>query len=202
MYDEALEQLEQGVELGDMLGETSWKAWFYLYMAYVHLRSNDFGKALETCKNSENIARDSGDANLLRRVLHMRGVIQLEREDNEEARKTAMELQSVIEGGMQKKAIRYYHNLLGFIKLKERNFSGAVENFIEANSLLPAEYDEDHGHAFFLYSLAKAYREAGNADAAQQEYEGILSLTTGRFYYGDLYVSSKEQLESSGKTNS
>jgi tetratricopeptide (TPR) repeat protein len=202
MYDEALEQLEQGVELGDMLGETNWKAWFYLNMAYVHLRLNDFDKALETCKNSENIARDSGDADLLRRALHMRGVIQLEREGTEEARKTAMELQSVIEHGMQKKAIRYYHNLFGLIKLKERNFSGAVEDLMEANSILPAEYDEDHGQAFFLYSLAKAYSEAGNADAAHQEFEEILSLTTGRFYYGDLYVSSKEQLESSGKTDS
>jgi hypothetical protein len=39
-----------------------------------------------------------------------------------------------------------------------------------------------------------ALSNAGNNDAAQKEYERILSLTTGRFYFGDLYVKAQEQL--------
>jgi hypothetical protein len=44
-----------------------------------------------------------------------------------------------------------------------------------------------------------AYSDAGNADAARREYESILSLTTGRFYYGDLYADAREQLALLGK---
>jgi len=39
-----------------------------------------------------------------------------------------------------------------------------------------------------------AFSDAGNNEAAQKEYEKILSLTTGRFYYGDLYLKAQEQL--------
>lgn len=193
-YAEALEQLEQGVDLGDMLGETSWKAWFLLYMAYVHLRSENLDDALVACENSKNVAMKSGDADLLRRALHMRGLIQLERDEKDNAQKTAEELRALIVNGMAKKAIRYSHNLFGTIKLKEDDLIAAVKELELAQSLLPAEYDEDHGQAFFLYPLAGAYRDAGNVDAARQEYEKILSLTTGRFYYGDLYVKAQEQL--------
>ncbi|MGD8540209.1 MAG: protein kinase, partial [Candidatus Aminicenantes bacterium] len=198
-YAEALEQLEQGVELGDMLGETSWEAWFYLYMADVHLRSESHDKALEACENSKNIAMESGNADLLRRALHMIGLIQLERDEEEEAQKTAEELQALVDNGMVKKHARYSHDLVGMIKLKEGNPMEAVEELKEAQSLLPAEYDVDHGHALFFYHLAMAYSDAGNADAARREYESILSLTTGRFYYGDLYEDAREQLALLGK---
>ncbi len=198
-FDEALEQLEQGLDLAEMLGETSWKAWFYLYTAYVHLKSKNPEKALEACNDSANIASESGNSGLLIRALHMKGLIQIERDETEEAQYTAKELQAQIERGMAKKAIRYSHNLLGIIKLREGNLNGAVEELEEAQSLLPAEYDENHGQAFFLYPLAGAYRDAGNIDAARKEYERILSLTTGRFYYGDLYVDSQRQLSPLGK---
>ena len=95
---------------------------------------------------------------------------------------------------MVKKAARYSHNLFGIIKQKEGNLDGAIEELQETKSLLPGEYEKDHGQAFFLFPLAMAYSDAGNNDAAQQEYEKILSLTTGRFYYGDLYITAQEKL--------
>jgi serine/threonine protein kinase/Tfp pilus assembly protein PilF len=193
-YSEAIEQLEQGVDLGDMLGEKSWKSWFYLYMAYVHLRSGNLDFAWEACENSKNTALESGETNFVRRAIHMRGLIQLERNEKDEAQKTAEELRSQIESGMVKKAARYSHNLFGIIKQKEGNLDGAIEELQETKSLLPGEYEKDHGQAFFLFPLAMAYSDAGNNDAAQQEYEKILSLTTGRFYYGDLYITAQEKL--------
>jgi tetratricopeptide (TPR) repeat protein len=177
-----------------MLGETSWEAWFYLYMAYVHFRSESLDDALEACENSMNIAMDSGDASLLRRALHMKGLIQLERGEKELAQKTAEELRSLIESGMAIKAIRYSHNLFGMIKLKEGNLSESLEDLQEAQSLLPAEFNVDHSQALFLYPLAMAYSNSGDIDTARQEYKRILSLTTGRFYYGDLYADSEEHL--------
>jgi tetratricopeptide (TPR) repeat protein len=182
-----------------MLGETSWEAWFYLYMAYVYLRSENLESALEACENSRNIAMESGDADLLRRALHVKGLIQLDRDEKGAAQLTANELQALIEKGMAKKAIRYVHNLMGMIKLKESDQNAAVEELKRAQSLLPAQNDLDYGQALFLYPLALAYSHAGNTNAAQQEYESILSLTTGRFYYGDLYRDAQEKLALLGK---
>jgi serine/threonine protein kinase/Flp pilus assembly protein TadD len=193
-YSESLEQLEQGVDLGDMLGETSWKSWFYLYQAYIHLRSGSLDSAMEASDNSRSVALESGNVSFVRRALFMRGLIQIERGEKDEAQKTAEELRSLIESGMAKKAIRYSHNLFGIIKMNENSINDAIEELKKAQSLLPAEYEVDHGQAFFLYPLAIAYSNAGDNDAAQEEYKRILSLTTGRFYYGDLYVSAQEQL--------
>jgi len=38
--------------------------------------------------------------------------------------------------------------------------------------------------------LALAYYESGDLDNAQEEYERITALTTGRLYYGDIYAKS------------
>ena len=45
-------------------------------------------------------------------------------------------------------------------------------------------------HAYFIEPLALAYYKAGDKDKAQEEYERIISLTTGRFYHGDIYAKS------------
>jgi tetratricopeptide (TPR) repeat protein len=38
--------------------------------------------------------------------------------------------------------------------------------------------------------LALAYYKMGDLDKAQEEYEKITSLSTGRLYYGDIYAKS------------
>jgi len=45
-------------------------------------------------------------------------------------------------------------------------------------------------HALFIDSLASAHYKIGNIEKAREEYEKIVILTTGRIYYGDIYVKS------------
>ena len=193
-YEDAIEQLEQGIDLGDMLGETGWKSWFHLYSAYIHLLSESFDEALEACENSLSAAKDAGESHLHRRALHMKGLIHLGKKEPSEAQKIAGELKDLIEAGLAKNTLRYHHHLVGMIEMDQGNFEGAVENFNKAIALLPAAYNVDHEQALFIYPLALAYTELGNAEASQKEYEKIVSLTTGRFYSGDIFVEAQRQL--------
>jgi len=101
----------------------------------------------------------------------------------------------LIEKGLNKKAIRYYYHLTGMIELKKENFSNAIEHFKKARSLLPFQYTDgqhtdDDSHALFIDPLAFSYYKSGNLEKAREEYEKIISLTTGRLNYGDIYAKS------------
>jgi len=94
---------------------------------------------------------------------------------------------------MNKKAIRYYHYLLGMIELKRQNFPRAVSYFKKALSLLPSQYSLSpmafsNDQALFREPIALAYLKSGELKAAQQEYEKIISLTAGRLLFGDIYA--------------
>ena len=115
----------------------------------------------------------------------------------DEAQRAAAELKELIESGLNKKAIRYYHHLLGMIELKRKNFSKAVEFFKRGISLLQYqcffEYTQwliPDSHALFMEPLALAYYKMGDLDSAQEEYEKITSLSSGRLFFGDIYVKS------------
>jgi tetratricopeptide (TPR) repeat protein len=192
--EEALEQLEQGIDLGDMLGETGWKSWFHWYSAYIQLGAGNFAEALEACENSLSAALEAGESNLRRRALHMKGLILLRKKEPAEAQKIAEELKNVVEGGLGKNTMRYHNHLLGMIELDKGNFEGAAGEFKKAITLLPEEYNVDHVQAVFIYPLAIAYSELGNEGAAQKEYNKIISLTTGRFYTGDIFTEAQKML--------
>jgi tetratricopeptide (TPR) repeat protein len=48
----------------------------------------------------------------------------------------------------------------------------------------------DDEYALFLDPLALAYYRLENLDKAQEQYEKITSLTTGRLHCGDIYAKS------------
>ena len=80
--------------------------------------------------------------------------------------------------------------------MDNHNFERAAEEFKKALALLPEQYNVNHEQATFIYALATAYSESGDVETAQQEYEKIVSLSTGRFYTGDVYVDIQKQLSS------
>jgi len=187
-------QSTQGIELSEMLDEKKWRSWFHRYLAYLLLKSGDLEKALGECNKSLNNAVESELLGEQRWTLHLKGLIQMEMNSLTEAQISADELKKLIESGMNKKAIRHYHHLLGRIEFEKNNYSEAVKNFEMALSLLPSQHSDDElpsqSHALFMNSLAATYFEIGDFDKAQAEYEKIISLTSGRLYYGDIFVKS------------
>jgi tetratricopeptide (TPR) repeat protein len=86
---------------------------------------------------------------------------------------------------------------LGKTELKRENFSKAVEFFKRGISLLQYQCYSDYpqwltpdSHALFMEPLALAYYKMGDLDKAQEEYEKITSLSSGRIYYSDIYAKS------------
>ncbi len=189
-FDQAREQLNQGLDLAGMLEDSLWEAWFRLYLAYVALRAGDPEAALAGCEQAGSVAEEAGVLDIQRRALFMKGLVFLEMNAMDEAQATARQLLELIDQGMIEKAKRYHHHLMGMIELKKGNFAQAIQEFKTAISLLPAEFNIDSWHALFAEPLARAYYLDENLDAAWKEYENIASLTAGRMYHGDIFAKS------------
>jgi len=105
-----------------------------------------------------------------------------------EAQRTAEELKTLIEQGLNKKIIRLYHHLAGCIELEKKNFPQAIEKLQKALSL--ESFGPPLMPAVVIDSLAKAYFESGDLEKAKKEYERITKLTAGRLGEGEIYVKS------------
>jgi tetratricopeptide (TPR) repeat protein len=124
-------------------------------------------------------------------TLHSHGKILLEMGNLGGAERAADEMKAEIDGWLNPKLIRIWHDLAGHIDLARNDVAQAVEHFERAVSLLPYQYDPDgHNHAEYYSSLAYAYYLSGDLARAQQWYENILSLTSGRLGSGDIYAKS------------
>jgi tetratricopeptide (TPR) repeat protein len=78
------------------------------------------------------------------------------------------------------------------IELEKKNTTQAIKRFKSAISLLPYEsrvisFDE---HAVFFDALSSGYYKAGELENSLAEYENVISLTTGRLKYGDIYAKA------------
>ncbi len=196
-FEKSEEQLKQGILLAKEIVEKRWESSLQLDYTYRYLKSGRFKEALKELQNAQEAAIQGESLFLQICSLHYKGIAYLEMKSMDEAQRAAAELKELIESGMNKKAIRYYHHLLGKIELKRKNFSKAVEFFKRGISLLHYQCYSDNfqwlipdSHALFMEPLALAYYKMGDLDTAQEEYEKITSLSSGRLFFGDIYVKS------------
>jgi serine/threonine protein kinase/tetratricopeptide (TPR) repeat protein len=120
--------------------------------------------------------------------LTWKGSIQAEMKSFDEAQKTAEELKSLIEKGINKKELRWPEYILGLIELVKKNYRQAADLFGRACGRLNFESDSGTDHALYFDGLARALYGSGDLDKARQEYEKITLLTTGRLGYGEIYA--------------
>ncbi len=160
-------------------------------LAYIYLKSGDPEKALEECNKEWSSAVESENLSGQRKILHYKGIVLLEMNSMDKAKRIANELKEMIDKGMNKKHIRYYYHLLGSIELTKGNIPEAIKYFRETLSNMPFQYTiEINSSAIFLDSLAYAYYKAKDLGKAQEGYERITSLTVDRIFYGDIYARS------------
>ena len=189
-FEESKNKYHQGIELAEKAGEMEWKSWHHYCLSYLYLRSGNPEDALIECNEALNSAIEWENLSMQRLALHMKGLSYVEMKSLDEAQKTADELKELIENGKIRKAMRLYYNLMGIIELERENFTEAIEYFNQALTLMPSQYNPDHGQVLFIDPLAFAYYKAGDYEKAKQEYERIIHLTTGRLYYGDMFAKS------------
>ena len=203
-FDESLNMFKQGIELAESMGEVEWKSNYHVHIAYCYLKSGNLEAALEECDKAQRGYVEVGSLSGQEFILLIEGMICLEMDNINEAQRAARELKNIVEKDLNKKSIRLYQHLLGRIELKRRNFAEAVENIEEGISLLPFQRYTGP-HALYIEALASAYYKSGNLERAKEEYEKILSLTSGRIRFGDNYVRSFYMLgkiyEQQGDTN-
>jgi tetratricopeptide (TPR) repeat protein len=120
--------------------------------------------------------------------LFTRGRIQAEMRSFDEARKTAEELKSLIEKGVNRKELRRYEYILGQIELERGNYRQAADLFGRACGWLDFQGEWSPEQAPYFANLARAFYESGDLDKARKTYERITLLTTGRGYDGDIYA--------------
>ncbi len=120
--------------------------------------------------------------------LFWQGRILGEMKSFDEARRTAEELKSVIDKGINAKELRYYEYILGLIEFGKRNYGRAAEFFASACEREGQVNFE--GDALYLNALARAMFESGDLEKTRQEYEKITLQTAGRLAYGDIYAKA------------
>ena len=192
-FKEAEKNFRKSLEIAEEINQPYVEGLNRIILAYLHLKTGNISAALEGCETELSKGVQEGSINRQIRVYFMKGLAHLQRDDEEEAEKSATELKSIVDQWLNKKMIRYHHLLLGLIELKEENFSKALRLFNKAILLVPFQWDfwdwlDDH--ALFINPLAFAHYKSGNFDKAIEEYERITSLTIGRFHYGDIYVKA------------
>nr|NIN92522.1 tetratricopeptide repeat protein [bacterium] len=189
-FAEAKKEAIEGIKLAEELGEKVWKAGFHLILGYTHLSSGQPENALEECDKVLSEALKSESFGGQRNSLHLKGSILLEMSALDEAQREANELKELIEKGLNRKEIRYYDHLTGRIQLELENFSIAIKNFEKALSLIPNQSGAASHHALFIEALALAYYRSGDLEKAEEQYKKIISLTSGRLGYGNIYAKS------------
>jgi tetratricopeptide (TPR) repeat protein len=189
-YKESESQINLGIELAEKIPERSWELNLLLYLEYIYLSLGKPDKSLEACNKAWGAASETDNSGGKRRSLMDKGIAYLAMNSPAEAQKTAAELKTLIDQGLNKNAIRYYYHLLGRIELRKKNYSSAIEYFQKAIALLPYQHDFVDEHAVFMDALASAYDRAGDVEQARQQYEKISRLTCGRFLYGDIFAKS------------
>jgi len=146
------------------------------------------GDPQDALNENEALTKLALEESHLRMALYNKGLIFIEMKEMNAAQNAALELKKIIDRGINKNSVTYYHHLMGEISLAKGNSSEAVEYFKKALSL--EGYGPLAKRADFQYSLAIAYYKAGNIEEAMKAFEQITSLTSGRLNYGIHYAKS------------
>jgi len=151
-------------------------------------------KSLEACRQSKASALEAESLRLERIALHYQGLCYLSMNSLDKARETAAELKALCQQGPHKKAVRYFYHLAGMIELEKKNFSEAIKLIKDSEVLLSYEISpsllSSNEHGLFFNSAVQAYYLSGQLEKAKAAYERVISLTTGRIRYGDIYAKS------------
>lgn len=106
----------------------------------------------------------------------------------DQALRTAEDLKTLIDSGLNPKEMRFYEYILGLAALTQGDATRAAGLLGSACARLDPEDFFSTGQGLFLSAYAGALRESGDPSRARAIYEKITLLTTGRSEDGDLYA--------------
>jgi serine/threonine protein kinase/Tfp pilus assembly protein PilF len=190
------EHLGKIIENSQSLGAKWMESQARSILAFRYIISGRPQEALRECNKALELGTQAKRMDLQRLASHYKALAYLKGNSLTRAQRTAEELKTLIENGSHQKEMRRYYHVVGMIEIERKNYPQAIEHLETALSLLPfqsSQWDEAHllnNHALYIDSLALAYYRAGNLDRAQEIYNRISQLTTGRLYFEDVYARS------------
>ena len=185
-FERALDFLNQAIDEVTAVGERKLLRSLHQRMASIHLARGDLSGA-----DAEIEFALAGSVTDRIFALNTLGMILLEMGDIGGAERAAGEMKAEIDGWLNPGLMRCWCNLAGHIDLASNDVGQAVEHFEQAVSLLPYQHEPDGDeHAPYYGSLAYAYYLSGDVARAQEWYENIQLLTSGRMLFGDIYAKS------------
>jgi tetratricopeptide (TPR) repeat protein len=187
-FQEATEQLEQGIPLMEKTGEKALAVQARYYLSYYYDILRDFQKALAYNNEVLKYATENKSLAWNRNGLFMRTFILAEMRSFFEALKTAEELKKLYESDLNKKLIRYYYAVMSKIELERTDYAKAIG--YGEDSLALFSYGELTRPVYVYEFLGQAHYRKGDMEKARDVYEKIPNLTTGRLAYGDIYARS------------
>jgi len=190
-FEKSLGHFRQGVEQSEKLGEEAWKSGFHWNLAYVYLKTSQPEESIKKLTMARRSAEQAESISGQITALHLKGLAQLEMKLLDEAQRTADELKEQIDTWLNRKLVRHYWHLMGMIEQNRDNLSKAIEYFEKAISFLDYQrqvYSDNH--SLFYDSLAFALYKKRDLEKAQEQYNLITKLTTGKIIFGDIYAKS------------
>jgi serine/threonine protein kinase/Flp pilus assembly protein TadD len=165
-----------------------------VFESYLCRLRGDFRGAQETAARARKKAKELGYRGNEIEALHQMGLSEIGLGWLPEAQRTVETMAQIIKKMGFPRLLRYCHHLEGMIALSRESWDAAVKSFGKAAETLPQQHLEYDQHAHFLESLAQALLQSGDADAARERYEQVISLTTGFLTAGDAWARSLYQL--------
>jgi len=189
-YRQAQKGILEGIALAQEGNRVGDEIDYRLLLAYSELQIRQFSRAAEALNPVFEMAQKNIALGIQKNLLHLLGLASLGMGQIEEAKRISQELRQAIEKASFPSQMRRYDHLMGHIALAEGHPDQAVPHFEHAVSLLPSQRENMDEQAFYRNSLAAAYYQSGSWSRALETYQGIVSLTTGRICWGDIYARS------------
>ncbi|MCK4836749.1 MAG: hypothetical protein KAT17_08925, partial [Candidatus Aminicenantes bacterium] len=161
-----------------------------LYLAYLNLQSRHFSKALSVTNQALEMAAETESKWDRIFALYFQGLAYLYLEKVDRADEIAEQVKKLIQEIGKRKIIRYFYHLKGKIYQEQGLISQSIDCFEKAILLFPDQGLDLNNQAFYLDSLAAIHFKNKDYKNSLINYEKIISLTSGRLKWGDIYAKS------------
>jgi len=192
-FGKAQKECRRGFDLSEQAGELTLQCDFLNALGYLLELTGTPGEALKLYERIWDKAVQADDLGWQRRALWQKGLIQVKMKFLDEGQRTADELRDFITKGLNKPVMSFYDNLQGQIELRKKDHGRAIEYFRKALSVQTAQAAGSMD-AVYLEPLGAAYLLTEDLVNARKTFEAIVSLTSGRMNFGDIYARSIYQL--------
>jgi tetratricopeptide (TPR) repeat protein len=167
----------------------------YIIQGYFYISMNRSAQAVRTLNEALRIFKSSGSPHHShqRIILYLMSMARLKLNQFEKAAAIAEMLRSSVDQCCHRHQMKLYYHLMGLQALSNQHYPNAVQFFekaLDTQSFQKSFMFSRDMHAVFYNDLAMAYMKTGEIEMAQEYYEKITRLTTGRFYFGDIYARS------------